>query len=595
MTDLTTTCQRIVRLEEDKQGTRSATLLFEAPGVPVPSTIPPLPTDLPAGSFLALGPDRWCLLGRGDTARAMLYEILVSHKINPLFPADVRREVEAWAKDPQIDDPSLRDLTHLPFVTIDNHDSRDLDQAMCIQPASEGYIVWYALADAAFYVRPGTALFAEALQRGSSYYLPRLGVPMLPPVLSEDLVSLNEGVDRRSMVFKMTLNAACTEVKTEIMRARIRSRAKLTYPGVQAYHDDPEASELKGQDYTQTLDLLGVVGKLRLKEAELRDVVRYDRARIAVSLTGEMVETFGAVREERNDVERWNEQISLLCNGEGASFLREGAGSHPQVQPIYRVHGAPPAQRLEQAQDLINQLIKVHKLDPETWRWNPPHNGDGESVAQYLARLPRNGPHQRIRAAIERQFLLSNQRSGFSGAPGPHFALGVDEYSRFSAPMREVVGIFTHKEAFEKLDPARNQPSPEEDRQTREAVIEAAHASKSLQRNITKKVQKLAIDALLRRDLTQDHAQRPKRTGTVCGLRSSRIYVALDNPPMEIKAYVKHLERALNTTYKLADHNTRLVPSDPTKAPELKVGDALTLVTERYSDKHWVLLPLQKP
>src|SRR5262245_17333930 len=113
-------------------------------------------------------------------------------------PPEVLAEVAALLKAPQIDDPALIDRTALPFVTIDNQDSRDLDQALCVTAEKYGWCLWYALADAAHFVKPGSALFAAALERGASFYLPGLSIPMLPRALSEDLVSLNQNVPRRA-------------------------------------------------------------------------------------------------------------------------------------------------------------------------------------------------------------------------------------------------------------------------------------------------------------------------------------------------------------------------------------------------------------
>src|SRR5262249_37166053 len=142
-------------------------------------------------------------IARPGDALDAVYRIAAHYDLNPIHPAQVEREVNGIVRDPGIGDASLVDLLHLPFVTIDNDDSRDLDQALAITKSSygRGYIVWYALADASFYVRPRTALFREALKRGASFYLPGLVIPMLPRRLSEGLISLNEGQPRRALVF----------------------------------------------------------------------------------------------------------------------------------------------------------------------------------------------------------------------------------------------------------------------------------------------------------------------------------------------------------------------------------------------------------
>jgi len=179
-------------------------------------------------------------VARPDTALADLVALAVDHGLDPVFSDAVEREALAWTEDPRTDEPSLTDLRHLPFVTIDNVDSRDLDQALLVERAGRGHRVRYAIADASFYVPRGSALFAEALRRGASYYLPGWMIPMLPRALSEGIVSLNPRVDRRALVFDMQLDASGACTSTDVVPARIRSRAKLAYDGVQRFLDDED-------------------------------------------------------------------------------------------------------------------------------------------------------------------------------------------------------------------------------------------------------------------------------------------------------------------------------------------------------------------
>jgi ribonuclease R len=160
---------------------------------------------------------------------APLADIVRSLELAVDFPEDMLREVEAFVAQPGIDDPSLADHEGTPFVTIDAATSRDLDQAVHVAREADGYLVAYAIADASHYVRPGSALFREAMRRGATYYLPGLSVPMLPRALSEGLVSLNPDGPRRALVFLHRLDARAEILSTELVRARIRSRAKLSF------------------------------------------------------------------------------------------------------------------------------------------------------------------------------------------------------------------------------------------------------------------------------------------------------------------------------------------------------------------------------
>lgn len=532
--------------------------------------------------------------------------ILDAHGVAIDYPPAVLAEVAALRSDPGIDDPRLTDLTGLPFVTIDYEESRDLDQAVHIERdrGGRGFVVRYALADAAWYVRPGSALFAEALSRGTSYYLPGFSVPMLPPALSEGIVSLNPRVDRRAVVFVMRVDDAGNAIATEVVRARVHSRAKLTYDGVQRHHDAPGTSPLRGQDYSETLDLLRTVGELRMAEARARDVVQYDREEIAVDPADEPETQWRVRRAPRNDASRWNEHVSLLCNIEGGRLL-VGEGRDPQVQPVFRVHEPPSPESLAHLETVIAALLVDHGLDPGRIGWhrlaNDPDGAGGardagapEPLAEYLDRLrgvgiPERLLPERLLEAIERQALVLNRSACYAARPGAHYALGVRPYARFSAPMREVVGIFTHKEALERFALTDTYGDPAADEALRDEVIAAANLARDRQRGIEKAVLRLAIDDLLGRDAEAPKKDRREHRGTVLGLTPSRLYVRLDDPPIELKVYADDIARALGGPPALSLDGVALQPAAAPVVgpaggawPRFSLGDAVTLRTRAF-------------
>ncbi|MCA9609061.1 MAG: RNB domain-containing ribonuclease [Myxococcales bacterium] len=438
------------------------------------------------------------------------------------FDDEVRAEVDAWLRAPGIDDPALEDLEALPFVTIDNEGSKDLDQALLVERDGDGHRVRYAIADASFYVPRRGAIFAEALRRGASYYLPGFMVPMLPRALSEDLVSLNPAVPRRAVVFDMRLDGhgACTE--TRVVRARIRSKAKLTYDGVQRFLDGGEPG-WEGAPWTESLRLLVEVGERRIADANARHVVSYRRRTVEVGLDDR--KSFSIYGALRNDVERYNEQLSLLCNAEGARLLRDGGGVG-SVEPIYRVHPAPPEDRVAA---FARELDRLAAARGARWRWN---RDGGQSLAAYLRELPWDGEGERLSRAIQRQAIMLNVRSTFSSEPGEHHGVGADVYARFSAPMREVVGVFLHGELVEGItgEGARDEALVER-------VIEAANHARELQRTLTERADRMALDALFARDL----AAHTVRRGTVMGVTGAKIHVTLDEPPVDVKLYRRNM------------------------------------------------------
>ena len=164
-----------------------------------------------------------------DAAERAIRKILAQFKIQIEHPQACLQEAAHRANNPGFDDADLEQWQDQAFVTIDNPDSRDLDQALLIEcNENSGYRVRYALADAAFYVPPGSALFKEALERGVTYYTPLLAAPMLPTSLSEDLVSLNPNKLRRALVFYILMREDASVASVSEVRALILSQGKLS-------------------------------------------------------------------------------------------------------------------------------------------------------------------------------------------------------------------------------------------------------------------------------------------------------------------------------------------------------------------------------
>lgn len=505
--------------------------------------------------------------------------------INPLFSREIMKEVEQIIASPGTDDPVLHDYTHLPFVTIDNDGSRDLDQAVYVEKTGPGYRIFYAIADASYYVKPGSALFSESIRRGASYYLPGFSVPMLPSELSEGIISLNEGVVRRSLIFIIEIDKAGNVVSEKIVRSRILSRAKLTYTGVQNFYDYRDESPLDNQEYTSSLICLQEAGRILARQAEERGVINFDRFENSISINGDG-NSFIFTETERDDTGRWNEQISLLCNMAGAGMLApEGNGNDLHIHPVFRVHEAPDESSLHRLEKVINSMVEIHSLH-DCWIWR---RGE-ETPGEYLSRLPRSGNERRITETIERQILITNQRSFFSENPGEHFALKVDLYGRFSSPMREIVGIYSHKELLEKLGVEK--PSPDEDELLlREQVINSANRSKETQKSIDRFVNDLLLESVFRQELALELSHRPEHSGTLLGMKETKMYVLLDSPRLEIKVYNEDIEEISGLKITHYDNSMKF-EGENYGMKEYKSGEIIRLKLLSFDDKgKWHFIP----
>jgi exoribonuclease R len=202
------------------------------------------------------------------------------------------------------------------FVTIDPPGSRDLDQALHLERRPDGYRVRYAIADTAAFVEPGSSLDAELWRRGLTHYLPDSRAPLHPPSLGEGAASLLPGEDRPALLWTIDLDPEGSVTEARFARAVVRSRAQLTYAGVQADVDTQRAGSTEA--------LLAEVGPLR-------QAIEAARGGVSLDLPTQRVvaddHTYRLVHETVVPAMGWNAQISLLAGmTAGEAMQRAGIG-----------------------------------------------------------------------------------------------------------------------------------------------------------------------------------------------------------------------------------------------------------------------------
>lgn len=299
---------------------------------------------------------------QGDALRAGFQAVRDEQNVPAAFPPDVLAEAAQVAQDPH---PALRskrrrDLTDVPFVTIDPAGATDLDQAVHLSRLGTGYRVQYAIADVAAFVRPGSALDEETHRRGVTLYSPDLRTPLHPPSLSEDAASLLPGVDRPAVVWRIDLDATGLPVEVDVERALVRSRAQLSYAEVQHALDDGTADE--------ALLLLRDVG-LRRTELEIA------RGGIDVRVPDQEILDDGpgyrlALRAPL-PVESWNAHISLLTGMCAARMMLDaGVGivrtmPPPAAEDYERLRRTAAGLEIDWPREMSYAEL-VRDLDPRT-------------------------------------------------------------------------------------------------------------------------------------------------------------------------------------------------------------------------------------
>jgi VacB/RNase II family 3'-5' exoribonuclease len=228
------------------------------------------------------------------------------------FAPEVLAEATRAASAPTWPDA---DRTDLPLVTIDPPGSLDLDQALHIERTSDGgYVVSYAIADVAAFVRPEAPLDDETQRRGTTLYFPDSRVPLHPLVLSEGGASLLPDQIRPAILWRITLDGMGAVVDVDVHRARVRSRERLDYQQVQRALDDGSASD--------RIRLLEEVGRLRLALARSRHAINLELPDQEVVADGP--EQWTLVFRRELPAERYNAEMSLLTGMCAAALMLDG-------------------------------------------------------------------------------------------------------------------------------------------------------------------------------------------------------------------------------------------------------------------------------
>ncbi|MEE2568235.1 RNB domain-containing ribonuclease [Pseudarthrobacter sp. J64] len=327
------------------------------------------------------------------------------------FPDDALKDATTAVENHQL--PEL-DLTDVEFVTIDPASSTDLDQALYIERDGDGYKVLYAIADVPSFVTPGGPLDAETRRRGQTFYAPDGRIPLHPEIISEQAGSLLADQLCSAYVWEFRLAADAVVESTRVNRAAVRSRAKLSYAGVQADLDAGTAAPM--------LELLKEVG---LKRVDL------ERARGGASLNmpeQEIVQLpdggYRIAAAPQLPVEDWNAQISLMTGMAAASLMVAGKVG------ILRTMPAPDERSLRHFKRQTTALGKP---------WD-----DALSYGEYLRTLDPTEPRQLAILHSAGMLFRGAGYTTFDGAvpaDSVQSAIGAP-YAHTTAPLRRLVDRF---------------------------------------------------------------------------------------------------------------------------------------------------------
>ncbi|AXX94077.1 RNB domain-containing ribonuclease [Arcobacter ellisii] len=352
----------------------------------------------------------------GNLSDAKIDEFISLYLYEELYRLEKHLDVKAL-----MDDKKERvDLRELPFCTIDPNSAKDHDDAIYFDKKEN--ILYVAIADVSYFVKEGSELDILAFKKSTSIYLPTKVLPMLPPILSEEMCSLKEGVDRYSYVFKMYLDLENFSVKkAELFEAIINSHKNFSYGRIDRViegHLD-QYSKIEKEIFDYLIPLYKITKKFRKKRLEKGYDFRTTENRL--KLKNDNLESIDV--ETSTASHQLVEECMLMANIEASKKVNNVG--------IYRIHEEPPFKAISKLVDDVNILGVNVKLQSD--------------VHETITHIQEKAKTSMMSAEIDELIIQAQTQAKYSSKNLGHFGLGFSSYSHFTSPIRRYSDLVLHR------------------------------------------------------------------------------------------------------------------------------------------------------
>ena len=374
-------------------------------------------------------------LGNPDDQRKISLIAIHAHGIPDDFPEGVIEESERLT--PPTMEGGRVDLRSVQLLTIDPPDARDHDDAVHAEADGDarnpgGFIVTVAIADVAYFVRPGSRLDREAQLRGNSVYFPDRVVPMLPERISNDLCSLREGEDRACLAVRMIFDKTGEKRGHTFLRAMMRSAVKLSYQEAQAAIDGNPSE--KAQPFLESaLRPLWAAYAALAAARDRREPLDLDLPERKI-LLDKMGRVDRVVVPERLAAHRLIEEMMIQANVAAAQMLEK-----KKTPVVYRIHDQPSKEKLKSLKDFL-----------ETLDMAVPHAGELKAGA--FNRVLEKAKSTTTPDLINEVVLRSQAQAECNIANIGHFGLNLAKYAHFTSPIRRYADLLVHRALVRALE-----------------------------------------------------------------------------------------------------------------------------------------------
>jgi len=442
--------------------------------------------------------------------QTLAVEAMKARGLEPQFPAQALAEVAAVPGPPTRAEEPVRDLRSLLWCSIDNDDSRDLDQLSVAVPLSGGSVrILVAIADVDTVVHKDGAVDRHASVNTTSVYTPAIIFPMLPERLSTDITSLAAGQDRLSIVIDMTCSADGQLSDGSVYGALVRNQAKLAYRSVGAWLDGqgplPQAAAAVGGMDDQ-LRIQDTVARALGERRHEHGALDFETLEASAEFDGDALRELNPERPNR--AKRLIENLMVAANGVTARFLE--------------ARGWPSLRRVVKTPERWDRIVALAAQSGDAL----PSAPDAPALAAFLARRKAADPdgfvdlsHAVIKLLGRGEYTVD--RPGSDG-PG-HFALAVKDYTHATAPNRRFPDLITQRLLKAALAGHQTPYAPDELDQLADRCTKQEDAANKVERQLRKSAAALLVASRVGQQFD----------ALVTGVTPKGTFVRVVSPPLE--------------------------------------------------------------
>ncbi len=368
------------------------------------------------------------IIGHKNDPGVDILSIIYKYNINTVFPDEVKEEVSNINMEVLPEElKGRRDLRDQVIFTIDGDDTKDIDDAISIEKFASGhYKLGVHIADVSYYVKEGSPLDNEAMERGTSVYLVDRVIPMLPHELSNGICSLNPNVDRLAISCVMEFDSSGKQIDYEIFPSVIRSRIQMTYKKVNSILEKnvvPEGYE----PYTDTLRIMAELASILRKVKVKRGYINFDIDEAKILVDENCKPTEITVREHGTG-ENLIEDFMIAANECVATHIY-----FMNLPFIYRVHEVPKEEKIRSFLGFVSNL--GYQVPGDIKDTKP-------TTMQRILKALEDKPEYKILSSL---LLRCMQKAVYRPENLGHYGLASSCYTHFTSPIRRYPDTTVHR------------------------------------------------------------------------------------------------------------------------------------------------------